>query len=336
LDMDSQSNNEIKAEERKDQTETCQPNPSDSTYDFLKKQIDGQASGHAALYQYKPGELLKFSNGHEIRVYQNIQRFENMKKICAQFHGVVEISTSVMEGHTISTRKIKPGSFRDPREVCIFVHLEDLCHPFKKPQVADVKLGKLNYDVDETEQGKQQHIARAIYNGMALHGCRFDGINLNTESGKELVLRKRELWANSLENNFIGYLFPKFFDPEEAKPPSHDRWDFMSCENRRDRVKILVDTLIVKLKFIEETLNDQIQNFNFLQGSLLFLYEGDVSAPPLVDVRVIDFDRAHYRNEEGIAQAAAGPQEDLGDVGAAFGVESMLKILTDLQKSLSS
>jgi len=283
------------------------------------------------LYLYKPGQLLKFSNHHEVAVYESIQKCESLRQIVPKYYGVIEVPKKSVEGHTITKRTIKPGHYRDSGDKCVFVNLEDLTFPFNFPQVADLKLGKISYDETVTELEKQEYLDRAVRNGMAVYGARFDGVNVTDfDSGKKILLHKRDFWGNTLPNNFLAYLFPTLFS---QCTDEIDKMDFLHHSNRREFVKKIVLLFIEKLKVLESVITDHLHSFNFLQSSVLLIYEGDMTKEPHVDARLIDFDRAHYRQSCGMMTRPI-IDKDIGDVGAAVGVKSLVEILTQIYQFL--
>jgi len=273
---------------------------------------------------------MKFSNPHEIKVYQHMTECETLKIIVPRFFGFADIPAGQMGDHMATRRTVKPGSFRIQKDRCLFVIIEDLLDPFSKPVVSDIKLGKSNYEDDDSEKTKQRHIKRAQRTGMDVYGGRFDGITVHGQPTKH----KKALWNHSFPSNLRYFLLPELNYNEsivlEELPT-----------DLKSRFKLNCNLLLKKLNQVHVALGDHRKCFNFLQSSLLLIYESDLSKEPRVDVRIIDFDHTHFipnGSDRVIAPTLpsdAEPRYVLGNVCADEGVYSLIELVAELESSVS-
>jgi hypothetical protein len=296
--------------------------------EILRKPVQ-TASGHAAIYRYSPTMIMKFSNPHEVQVYEHIKQFEDLKTIVPTYYGFVDLPRGELRDHFTTNRKVEPDSFRYQKDHCVFVIMEDLLsNNISKPHVTDIKLGKCNYEENDEEEKKRKHRKRAKETGMDVWGGRFDGISI---FGLK-TLHKKDLWIHTFSDNLIYYLIPEFnYQCDE---------NIISSLNpeRKNRVIVICNILVEKLSKIHEILIERQSHFNFLQSSIFILYEGDTQKLPYADARLIDFDHTHYKDKD--TNILVTPQVELdtfniGDAGISFGIKSVIKLLNELVVKLN-
>jgi hypothetical protein len=288
------------------------------------------ASGHAAVYQYSPGKIMKFSNPHEVKVYENFKHYDDLKPIVPKYYGYVDLNKGDLCKHFITNRKLRPNSFRDQKDHCVFVVIEDLLpNHLSKPHITDIKLGKVNFEECSDETKKQKHTERAKQTGMDVWGGRFDGISIH---GKERI-QKKELWSHSFSENLNNFLIPDCNFQLDSNTINS------LCTEEKDRIIINCNTLLEKLSQIRSILNERQTHFNFLQSSVLLIYEGDLRKDPYADARLIDFDHTHFKKKH--TKTIVTPYDEssnisnLGDSGAICGINSVIQLLNELIPNLS-
>jgi len=287
------------------------------------------ASGHAAIYRYSPTKIMKFSNPHEVQVYENIKHFEDLKKIVPAYYGFVDLPKGELRDHYTTNRKVRPNTFRDLKDHCVFVVMEDLLSNITSQQhIADIKLGTLNVEPDARESKKQKHMKRARETGMDVWGGRFDGLAIHGHED----LHKKELWTHSFSDNLIYFLIPEFnYEFDESIV------DTMSLA-RRQRVITICNILIEKLNKVHDIITRNQNHFNFLQSSIFIVYEGDLEKPAYADARLIDFDHTHFKNFDTntvvTPEVELAPSFDIGDAGVTTGLKSVIQVLNELVATL--
>ena len=72
---------------------------------------------------------------------------------------------------------------------------------------------------------------------------------------------------------------------------------------------------------------NQLDSYRFFTSSLLVIYDGLDDQSTEIDVRVIDFAHATYRNMSGETTVYTGP-----DDGFVFGLKSLIELIEELSK----
>jgi len=286
------------------------------------------ASGHAAVYKYSTGKIMKFSNPHEVKVYENFKHFDDVKAIVPEYFGYVDLPKGDLCSNFLTNRKVRANSFRDQKDHCVFVVIEDLLsNNISKPHITDIKLGKVNYEECSDEEKKQKHRERAKQTGMDVWGGRFDGISIHGQDG----IQKKELWAHSFAENLNNFLVPECNFQLDSNTINS------LCPEAKERIITICNTLLEKLSQIHLVLTGRQSHFNFLQSSVLLIYEGDFEKEPYADARLIDFDHTHFkkRSTETIVTPYTESTSDLGDSGAICGINSVIRLLNELISNIN-
>jgi len=292
--------------------------------EILSKPIK-TASGHAALYKYSPGKIMKFSNLHEVKVYENFKHFDDVKAIVPKYYGYVDLHIGDINTHFTTNRKMRPNSFRDRKDHSVYVVIEDLLPiHVSKPHITDIKLGKVNYEECSDEIKKIKHNERAKQTGMDVWGGRFDGIFIHEKE----VIQKKVLWSHSFSENLNNFLIP------DCNFQLDNNTINSLCKEEKERTVIICKALLEKLTQIHSVLTEKQSHFNFLQSSVLLIYEGDLEKEPYADARLIDFDHTHFKKKH--TETVVTPYNEsnniseLGDSGAICGINSVVQLLTEL------
>jgi len=280
----------------------------------------GTTAGHASMFKYSEDKIMKFSNPYEVQVYQAISKFEDITSVVPAYYGFVDLTQGESSEHFLGRRLYKPDSTRVQKGHAIFVILENLLLPFSVANIADIKLGLRNYEVGD--EVKKERIDRDHTTGADIYLGRFDGISIHGGTG----LHKKDLWVHSFSDNMKHFLIPEFDYQGEVE---------LSVELKERLIKIC-KILVEKLTKISLIMEKYAENFNFLQSSLLLLYEADLTKEPIAEARLIDFDRTRYKINENSSLIVPQPQDQianvLGDLGAARGPISLVKELNDIIK----
>uniref|UniRef100_A0A1I8AZ62 Kinase n=1 Tax=Meloidogyne hapla TaxID=6305 RepID=A0A1I8AZ62_MELHA len=148
----------------------------------------------------------------------------------------------------------------------IKLYEKDITHPFEKPCIMDIKIGKVTYDPDANEEKRIKEQSKCPF--QEILGFRILGYRIHTETefySKDRVWG-RERTLENLQQAFEEYLI-------QARP--------IEALN-------ILDKFIERLKAIQKWFLHQ-KIFHFYASSLLFVYEGHSQLPSAVDVRMIDF-----------------------------------------------
>uniref|UniRef100_A0A915P2T3 Kinase n=1 Tax=Meloidogyne floridensis TaxID=298350 RepID=A0A915P2T3_9BILA len=174
---------------------------------------------------------------------------------------LVELSKFLPRFYGCRSIKLYEKDF--PKE---FLQLEDITYPFKKPCIMDIKIGKVTYDPDATEEKRIKEQSKCPF--QEILGFRILGYRIHTETefySKDRVWG-RERTLENLKQAFEEYLI-------QARPV---------------QAPDILDRFIERLKSIQDWFLHQ-KMLHFYASSLLFVYEGHSQLPSIVDVRMIDF-----------------------------------------------
>jgi len=236
----------------------------------------------------------------------------------------------------------------DARRDKIFIIMEDLTHKYKYPCLMDIKLGQILYEPDAPLEKKLREARKAQETTTHEFGVRVDGIRVYKPLSAEFLVRKQDYgWKHSVEDNLRLFL---------------DNGDNVRTD--------LIPYFVAKLEKLFKVLFKHSKSFNFLQSSLLLIYEGDVSrsSPPSspqintaarisegavageedlaaavesvtfdddwcpVDVRLIDFDHTHTTC---CKFGDHEEEEDVGDCGCTVGIKSLLNSFNTMAQDKS-
>jgi hypothetical protein len=307
------------------------------------KPFGHQVSGHAVLYKLDGGKIIKPSNAHEVEVYKALQKHHSLLPFVAGFYGT---TTPPPDLSLKTTTRTQAKMQEDTRRENIFIIMEDLTHKYKYPCLMDIKLGQILYEPDAPLEKKLREDRKAHETTTHEFGVRVDGIRVYKPRSAEFTVRKQDYgWKHSVEDNLRLFL---------------DNGDVIRTD--------LIPHFVAKLEKLFKVVFKHTKSFNFLQSSLLLIYEGDVSrSPPSspqintaarvsegavageenvaaavegvefdddwcpVDVRLIDFDHTHTT----CCKFGDHEEEDVGDCGCTVGIKSLMNSFSTLAQDKS-
>lgn len=194
------------------------------------------------------------------------------------------------------------GLFRTPSNhfsVC----LEDCTAGLSFPCVADIKIGRVTYDLLATPEKIQKEIKN--YKWQSEIGFRFVGIKSYSQQTQAFTV--------------YGKPFGKGIEPETV----HVAWSTLLNCGHPTNVKIyIIDELLRRLREIAEFVRQQ-EEFLLFSSSLLLAFEGGVikDEMPKVSINMIDFGHAFPIRESGER-----------DHNYKFGIDRLINSLEDYQK----
>ena len=234
-----------------------------------------QAAGHEGCSQGE-GLYVKPTTQQEIDFYQNaLLNPSELDEFLPEFMGTLQQdSTNPLNPETSENSE----NVEQPKEKLLLV-MEDICGTFSKPNILDVKMGKVLFD-DKASPDKQERLRKVAQ---------------DTTSGK---LGFRIAGATFMKNN-ERVTYGKMYGREATVDNISDKLAAFWPNAKDDEYVLLVwESVISRIKELREALSTQ--NLELRSASVLVVYEGDL---PLlkhkvenqsednvpVDVRLIDF-----------------------------------------------
>jgi 1D-myo-inositol-tetrakisphosphate 5-kinase/inositol-polyphosphate multikinase len=275
-------------------------------------------------------------------VYKILQKHRSFAPFIATFHGIVDGSNNMPMELQTTKRNLKKPVVNPLRKQKVFIILEDLTAPYQNPSVIDLKLGRILWEVTASTEKINRLKRKALDTTSHSHGVRVDGMSVYCVTSQETRVYKRDFtWKQSLEELLRCFLF-----------------------NGRETRYDIVPQFLEKLHQLRKCLEKHRHSFNFLQSSLLLIYDSvsppspthlststpisarehisaskdssplsitiPLSSPPISpSVKIIDFDHTHtiYTLFNGKRD------EDVGDAGCIFGIETLINLFEKIQKS---
>jgi len=243
--------------------------------------VECQAGGHPGAFVAEAGGRLKKKTGKAEGVFyaQTLPTKEGLAALCPKCYGVEE------EGD---------GEYT--------VWLEDLCHGFTKPSVADIKMGRTSVGDDNSEERKKRRREAEATTTMGELGVRFTGmvvyqpyLHTHTKYGKE--------WGYSLQKADFDPSLLLFFHHSDPHVTSS-----------------LLLSAVRQVEAILTWFSSQ-HTLQFFSSSLLFVFDG--ANPTELRVKMIDF--AHVLPLHG--------GEEERDENYLFGLRELLSRLRSLSLS---
>jgi hypothetical protein len=214
-----------------------------------------QAGGHADAFLVKnPGQLMKKAGKAERSFYlETLPKVDGLAAFCPKCYGVHE------------------------ENGVAYTIMEDLCHGFTKPSVADIKIGLSSVGEDADEEKQRKMGAKDAISTSATLGIRFTGMVVyNAQEDSFAKFGKK--WGHLLKEAEFNPSLLRFFTRDDPKV-----------------TRALLESAIAQVEAVYKWFESQ-HSLRFFSSSLLFVYDG--ANPTELRVKMIDF--AHVfpiRNE---------------------------------------
>ncbi|KAI8806700.1 hypothetical protein BJ742DRAFT_355779 [Cladochytrium replicatum] len=296
---------------------------------------DEQVGGHGGGIVFMgDGRLAKRSEPREMAFYENTERFRILRTKgalqpeLAQFidfvpHYYGSLAENLKAQHE---QKLKKGEHSelpaeahesDPEHPMIL--MEDLCFPFKKPCVADIKLGPKLYEDSATTYKKTYMTAYAAATTADQLGVLVSGYKVWDPSTKSYAKYPKKYGYSLTVNTWPLGLRTLFSDSRNKLVFRHT-----------------IPPLIARLKRLQNAVQ-HMQGHRMISSSILIIFDGapvtesyhaksdaevpkPVDAEKTVDLRVIDFNHSYY---EGTSKAGyTGIDENY-----LYGLETLIRTL---------
>ncbi|KAI6184654.1 Kinase [Aphelenchoides bicaudatus] len=187
------------------------------------------------------------------------------------------------------------------QKVYKFLELEDILSSYSQPCVMDIKIGRVSFDPKASNEKKISELKKSPFQQEC--GFRILGYRLSDEHNFPKI--KDRDWGRTRDSETMDDAFAEFLN---GRPKDAD---------------ILAAEFLRRVHIVQDYFNTQ-NSLQFYASSLLFVYEGDKTKKPNVDVKMIDFSHVfrvqNARDENYIA-----------------GIHYICKVLTRLiQKSINN
>ncbi|CCD22278.1 inositol polyphosphate multikinase NDAI_0A01200 [Naumovozyma dairenensis CBS 421] len=151
-----------------------------------------------------------------------------------------------------------------------YIVLENLLHGFKKPNVLDIKLGKILYDENATADKRQRLTMVSNTTTSSTLGFRICGMKIRQNSVTDYLSQ------DHYENDFNNYVFiNKKFGRTRTQKDIKDAFKlyFGADTLSKERISSLLTIFLQRLQLFYNTLLNQ--EIRMISSSLLFIYETD-------------------------------------------------------------
>jgi 1D-myo-inositol-tetrakisphosphate 5-kinase/inositol-polyphosphate multikinase len=201
--------------------------------------------------------LIKPALPLELAFYQSLtsdSAFQALRPFVPKFYGILKLEGQV----TADQSSIQPLETREPKESLV---LENLSHPFSKPNILDIKLGTVLYDESASPEKVERMIATAKNTTSLESGVRLTGFQVyDNTTGKAVNTPKS--YGKSIKVSELAEGIAKFF-------PS------TSTEGLPIPVLLpILREILADVKDIREAYSEL--ELRMIGGSLLIIYEGDI------------------------------------------------------------
>ena len=244
--------------------------------------------------------------------------------------GVEEVSPWGMRCFEQYKKKLEEcGTESEPYE---YILIEDLTSQFKRPCVLDLKMGVRHYADGASEDKIRSQSAKSASTTSSSLGVRICGMQVfNVQSGNF-----------EYQDKYIG---------RKLTPATFKTGLLQFLNNGAQKRYDLIPAVLSKLEKLRSCM-EVADGYRFFSSSLLVIYEGDEKngsgergSKDLVDLRMIDFantalpsKHCHSKGQasgSGNPDNAGGPEYSGPDAGYLFGLNSLIRIFTDILESTS-
>ena len=254
--------------------------------------------------------------------YESIQKHESpIKKYLPQYFG------------TVSFRGRPP--LRGSKKLTHNIILENVVYGFDRPNILDLKLGKVMFSKYHSKDHQERKKERADCTTSGSHGICFAGIKYWIESSPSprgqqdrgaYVYRDRD-WGRTLDFDGVMTAFREYFAIDIGPKSSAN-----TGRPSLDSVVTVIDRFLIEVKALKSAFTNQVSSM--ISSSLLIAYEGNPvslrrklsqgNRAKVVTVKVIDFPYADLNEGSG------------SDGNLLSGVETILRVLKQLRKEAKS
>ncbi|CCF56898.1 hypothetical protein KAFR_0B06020 [Kazachstania africana CBS 2517] len=262
----------------------------------IYKELEHKAAGHDGTMTDEDGLLIfKPLNPQELAFYKNIQtRLEKPKRFeegdvplelwMPTYLGLLEEGVnkptdnaqiitdgSDLSKSTVALRGLGLDENSDGEDHKGFLVLENLIAGYHKPNIMDIKLGKILYDENASEEKKARLSKVSETTTSGLLGFRICGMKIQENKyTMDLDLQHHEKHTDD------GYIFVnKMFGRTRTVEDVHQAFDmyFSNQKLSEPRIEQLKHNFSQRLQLLYNTLlNEEVR---MISSSLLFVYEGD-------------------------------------------------------------
>ncbi|KAG0668416.1 hypothetical protein C6P45_004702 [Maudiozyma exigua] len=258
-------------------------------------ELEHKAAGHDGTLTDEQGLLIfKPLNEQELQFYKDIQQQQLTDNVESEgdipleswmpaYLGVLD------EGHNVSENLAKDVQVIDSGEDLInipnfptsqdngtsnrFLVLQNLTAGFNKPNIIDIKLGKILYDENATEDKKQRMTKVSETTTSGSLGFRICGMRIESNKMTSTLDPNHHEFQSQGEYVFINKMFGRTRTVEDVTEAFETYFANSSLnEERRNHLKTI---FLQRLQlFFNTILNSEVR---MISSSLLFIYEGDAS-----------------------------------------------------------
>ncbi|SMN21061.1 similar to Saccharomyces cerevisiae YDR173C ARG82 Inositol polyphosphate multikinase (IPMK), sequentially phosphorylates Ins(1,4,5)P3 to form Ins(1,3,4,5,6)P5 [Maudiozyma saulgeensis] len=262
------------------------------------KELEHKAAGHDGTLTDEDGLLIfKPLNEQELQFYKDVQQ-QSVANQDKEEDGDVPLESWIPvflgvldEGHNVPKNLSKDVQIVDGGEDLVglvmhkedqnevdtrekrFLVLQNLTAGFKKPNIIDIKLGKLLHDDNATEVKKQRLLEVSQTTTSGSLGFRICGMRIQAnERTSNLGIDHHELQPDG-EYIFINKMFGRTRTPSDVVDAFETYFanSSLNIERRGTLKKLFFQRLQL---FYNTILNSEVR---MISSSLLFVYEGDSS-----------------------------------------------------------
>ncbi|GLB35601.1 putative inositol phosphokinase (IPK) family protein [Lyophyllum shimeji] len=240
------------------------------------KPLTSQVGGHAGVLATEDGSLIiKPALPLEVQFYQALQQspsLEALRPFIPKFYGMLKLEGQLDEEKSAEEGNISVTPVDAPQKESLV--LENISHPFLKPNILDIKLGTALYDEDAPPAKVERMIETAKNTTSSETGIRLTGFQVYNNTTSEPVITPKS-YGKSIKPADLPNGIARFF-PVGAMPPKEggEAPDGVSPSG------LPLTTLLPLLRGIREDIEEIREvcaelEMRMVGASLLIVYEAD-------------------------------------------------------------